>query len=294
MLDALSPDVRAAVKTHAQAIRQNHFRSIRIRVLNGYHAAQIKSLVGHGQWLSWLVDEADVGYFCPRTVQRDMALARYLYDHLDSLDSLLENKTSLAALFELCRENADDQALATAIHLMETGVRVSGPVAEKLTRIYAICPELGERVEAGLATVDEAHAVAQRLLEVSDSVRTAVLAHNVQQPAVIDALSVMEDSLPTQFEEIVVSGCIYNPLVSRQIPLAQASEGDMYAAINIEETEREARRQQYIRSWREGKPKRLAKISGTRDCVIEQLRSVLPDVGEFQIHVYPVAETAHA
>ena len=287
--DSLPSETQDAVQQHVTAIRKNHAKSIKLRIQNGKHCIDIKTLIGHGGWLNWLINDADSGYGSERTAQRDMALADALADRLDDLDDFLDDRTSLSSLFELCRTGADEKALDTALYLMKTGVKINPAHARTLTRIYDQSPALGDMVREGHITIDQAAKLAPTLQEVAPAVQSLAIEHCVQSPEVVRGLAAIHARQPEHFREIIASGTVYNPLVEKQIPLAKASEGDVEASVRIEEAEREARRQQHITDWRNSRSPSIVELEGERDFILKQLAAKLPD-GKVRVYVYAADE----
>src|SRR5512138_205377 len=286
---SLSPEAQTKIEAAAAAIRQNNRTSLRLRIENGQHCREIKALIGHGDWLDWLVGEANVGYRSVRTVERDMALAERLYQRLDEVDEV-EDMTSVTALFELCRAGAHEDALETALHLVGEGQQVTPRQADHLTTIYAVNEQLGQKVRDGDLTITDALGVAQRLdeLQPAPEVVALVVESGVRSGGMVDALNVLQTEQPERFEEVVASGTIYNPVAELEVPLSEASAADGFTLVETEGVEREARRQAHIRGWREKQPERVGVAKGTREALLEQLAALLPNDGRaYRVYVYP-------
>lgn len=295
-LDSLSlpPEAREAIEAHLTEMRKDSAKSVRIRIEQGERARRIKDLIGHGGWLPWLIsDEAHSGYKSTRTVERDMALAEALYDHLPQLnDETINQLTNLTALRELVRDtNAD--ALETALHLLKQGITIKGEQSEQLVTIYAIEPRLGEQVRAGKLTISDAHAVAQRLDQINPApeVVELVISACVRSAGVVEALAVMQREQPAQFDAVAASGSIFNPATEQEVPLSEASRADGTAAVEQDDAERYARHIQHVNDWKATQPARIANLIGRRAQVLQELAAALPDdERQYRVYVYPVAE----
>lgn len=289
----LSETVVVDILQRLEAIRVNQAKSIRLRVANGQHLLALKKLIGHGDWIDWLVNQAAVGYHSARTVQRDMALAESLGDQLDGYtDAQLASSTNLTALRTLARDPNGD-ALSTCLALLQHGTKVKPAQAAQLASIAAVDTRLLDSVEAGRLTIADAASVADRIQQTNPApeVVDVVIAGGVRVAALVDGLDALRAWKPEAFAEVAATGTIHSVVTDIAVPLAQASSADMASAIRTEEAESEARRLQYLLAWRDGKPGRLADLIGRRGDLLTQLAQLLPDDGrEYHAYVYPQGE----
>jgi hypothetical protein len=284
MLGSLPPDQRARYAELVDAIRQNNRAEIVLRIECGHYLIQVKELLNHGEWLTWFLENAETGYASARTAQRDMALARELYHRMDEITS---DTISITALFELCRPQAQEQALDTSLALASEGVRITRPVAAQLNTIYEVDLSLGERVRDGVVSISHAAALAEYAQSSGSDEQVAALAieHTVD-PALIEPLAQLRAQCPDEFESVVASGGVFNALTETQVGLSQASPADVVAAINIQEAEKMARHQEHLRNWKKERPARLADITGTPKEIITQLQELMAQDAQEQYRVY--------
>jgi len=276
-----------------EMLRENARKTIRLRIGSGLALIEMKGLFPHGSWLKWMVEHGRAGYGSVRTAQRDMELARSMGDRLDLLADL--DGLSLTSVFELCRSGADERAIDTAIALSRQGMRVKAAHARSLVVLYETHPDLGEKVRDGEMTLIAATELTGALdsHNASDSVTALVKAHCPSAP-VVEALCVLEREAPDEFEGVVRSGTIFNPVTEFSIPLKDASQNDAIALANTAKIERIARQHEHIRSARSGE--RVASLTGTAREIISQLRELLSEqTGEvYRVYAYrdPIPDPA--
>jgi hypothetical protein len=278
----LSEETRDEIGQCINAIRSNHITGIKLRIMNGHYARQIKALVGHGGWLNWLLQQ-NVGYYSPRTVERDMMMAASLYDRIDEIEDSMVN---LTALFKLCSPSANEDAIGAAMELMRQGQRIGGKQAEQVEQVLGVEPALMESVIEGRMTLEDAHHVAGELEGAPLEVISTVLKHNVRSSVVANALKTLHEQEPETFAEIAVSGTIWNPSLQADVPLSGANMADIDAAFNEVHRERELRHAIHINQWKEKHGERLAKFKGTREMVISELSALLGDDDNQVVMIY--------
>lgn len=281
----LTGSTRQQIEENLSAIRANNLRTIILRIENGHRLNTIKTLIGHGGWLTWLVDEADAGYGSPRSAERDMALADHLYERREEIAALQE-RTFVTALYELCRGGAPDGALDTAIEMMRNGERVTPAAARDLTLVMERSPDLSAKVKAGEITLSDAAALLRAIESAPAAVAAVAVEHRVK-PALVETLTALHRDAPERFAEVAASGSIYNAATEQEVPLSEASRADATLLLDDEKAEREARRRQHIEAWREGKGERLFAQAGSREEIIMLLQSQIPPGMRVRVYVYP-------
>ncbi len=296
-LDSFSPDVQSQATDIVKEIARNNGKSVRLRVEQGQRLLRLKALIGHGGWLAWLVSpEANSGYSSIRTPERDMKLAEALGARIAELtDEMLATMTNLTAMRALADDEKAD-ALEAAFALMRRGIKVGGIEADKLVTIYAASRDLGDRVREGKITIDDAHRVAACIDDINPPTTVVDLVVNsgVKSAGVVEALTVLADEQPEKFEEIAVSGTIYNAATGQDVPLGEASSADAMLAVFDELSERESRRRQHIQDWRDGQRPAIARVSGTISQITAELARLVPSDQPVLVYVYPdkVVESA--
>lgn len=273
-LAELNSAVAEEVLVHCAEIRRNHVKQLLSRIHNGHHLLEIKRLIGHGNWLDWLIRSGQTPYTSERTPQRDMLLAGSLYHMLPDIEHLLDGHTSAAALLEIISKDNDGDALGLALQIMARGQRVTTADAEQLTYVLQASPALAERVADGSMALKDAASVVDALHSSGASPAVAALVQEtgVRSAEVVRALVVLEESAPDTFAEVAAAKAIYNPLTELQVPLDQANASDAYIAHQYDEAEREGRRLDNIRSH--SKRERIAKLEGTKDEVIRGIEAL--------------------
>lgn len=277
---SLADDPLHDVQRHLDAIRHNRARQLVLRIENGWHCIQIKRILGHGNWLNFILD-GNVGYTSARTIERDMALAEALYEqrHL-LLDSA--RYTSAAAMLVLARfddNDADMNALDVALALMQRGVRVTEAAARALAQVCAVLPDYANRVAIGEISLENAMRIAEayRQHSADADIGALIQQHAITQPDVVAHLAALKNRQPDEFAALVASGVVHHPLLETPIPLARASAGDLEMLVRYADTEREARRQEHINNWRARKPAPLLDTVGSRADVRAAVENALAD-----------------
>lgn len=290
--ESLSAPIRQSVENELAAIRRNDAIAIRLRIESGHSLLVIKNLIGHGGWLAWLIESGRTSYRSARSAERDMALAEVLYQRLDELELVLSEKSSATALYEVARKDAQADALDAALSLMRSGVYVTEQDGKMINFLYDFNERLGALVAGGSMGLNDAYAVAKRLeaLDAPEDIETLAVDCLIKSPDVVDALVVMRAAQPERFAEIKASKHVFNLVAGIEVPLSEASVGDIVGVIEHEEAEQIAGQHDRFQQWKKHRAERVASCEGSLYEVLELLEHALRTHDKtlrYRVYAYP-------
>lgn len=267
-LDKLTiPTARQTVVATVLRRKKNARDTLKQSIVAGYYLTHIKSSLGHGNWLSWLRDNAlDLGYGGlstdpVRAAQYDMALYRKLLPHLDTMLSLgiiteeasdaidnLDDTASvfvMSAFYEFTRKDTPDLAIELAL--------------ETIAALQAETPDddeddntpqgdsMDSRKSSGSIKFDKPHSkrlikyakAAEALSDDDRETAKALYRHGMDNPDILEQLPLLKKEYPEIVEEMVNTGTLSVPQNDEQMDVSLISVTDINLAMGDAATELE-------------------------------------------------------